>query len=60
MNPTDNEMHKNPTTSLRANPTDSPCRDRRKVTHRRARSGFMEVAARAPVDNFTRLNSQPS
>lgn len=47
------------TASLRA-PRASLRRYRREVTHRRARSGFLEGAARAPVDNFTQQIIQPS
>jgi hypothetical protein len=60
MNPTARHLEQTAKTSLRANPSDSLRHYRRKVTHRRARSGFMEVATRAPVDNFTPQISQPS
>ena len=48
-----------PTASLRETAASSR-HYRRKVTHRRARSGSMQGAARAPVDNFTRRILQPS
>lgn len=60
MKSTDRELQQTPTASLRANPSDSLCPYRRKVTHRRARSGSMGVATRAPVDNFTHQISQRS
>ena len=60
MNSTDCELQQTPTASLRANPGNSLRHYRRKVTHRRARSGFMGVATHAPVDNFTHQISQPS
>ena len=60
MNPTDHDLQQTAKASLRANPRDSLCQYHRKVTHRRARSGFMGVATRAPVDNFIRQISQPS
>ena len=36
------------------------CNDHLEVTHRRARSGSMQGAARAPVDNFARQIIQPA
>lgn len=60
MNPTHRYLQQTPTTSLRANPSDSLRHYRRKVTHQRARSGFIGVATRAPVDNFTHQISQRS
>ncbi len=59
INPGNRCLQQTSTASLRE--TAAPLRYyHRKVIHRRARSGSMQGAARAPVDNFTLRILQPS